>query len=138
MRRFLCLAVALWAPSSATAAPPDVTYLYPAGARRGTTVEVTAAGTFERWPVGGWASTRGVEVKASKQRGQLTVTVAADAQPGVCWIRLHDEQGASSLRPFLIGTLPEVLEREPNDEPAKAQSLGAGNVTVNGRLEKPG
>ncbi len=137
MRRFLCLAVALWAPSSATAAPPDVTYLYPAGARRGTTVEVTAAGTFERWPVGGWASTRGVEVKAGKRRGQLTVTVASDAQPGVCWVRLHDEQGASGLRPFLIGTLPEVLEREPK-APANPQVLPGNSVTVNGVLAKPG
>jgi hypothetical protein len=130
--------VLICGPSSAAAAPPDVTYLYPAGAQRGTTVEVTAGGTFERWPVGGWADRRGVVVEAGKARGKLTVTVAADALPGVCWIRLHDEQGASGLRPFLIGTVPEVLEREPNDEPARAQVLEKLPVVVNGRLEKPG
>ncbi len=132
------LLIALLVPASVSAAPPTLTYLYPAGGQRGSTIEVTAAGTFERWPVNAWADQRGVQVKPAKERGKLLVTVAADVPPGVCWIRLADEQGASGLRPFLIGTLPEVMEREPNDEPAKAQSLGAGNVTVNGRLEKPG
>jgi hypothetical protein len=138
----LCLYLGVFAllcgPSAAAAAPPNLTYLYPAGAQRGTTVEVTAGGTFERWPVGGWADRRGVVVKAGKARGTLTVTVAADALPGVCWIRLHDEQGASELRPFLIGTVPEVREREPNDDPARPHVLDKLPVVVNGRLEKPG
>ena len=34
----------------AGAAAPTLAYLYPAGARRGTTVEVTAGGAFTRWP----------------------------------------------------------------------------------------
>src|SRR5256885_11248728 len=91
----------------AHAAPPAVTSLFPAGGQRGTTVEVTAAGTFERWPVQAWASGRGLEVKAGKEKGKLTVTVAADATPGTYWLRLYDEQGASSPRPVLVGTLPE-------------------------------
>src|ERR1700722_2720077 len=74
--------------SSATAAPPTLTYLYPAGAQRGTTVEITAAGTFERWPVQVWVTGKGVEVKPAKDKGKLTVTVAADAVPGTYWLRL--------------------------------------------------
>src|SRR5438552_2362245 len=102
------LLVAALLPAAVAAAPPSVTYLYPAGARRGTTVEVTAAGNFERWPVRAWADRRGVEVRPAKDPGKLSVTVAADVVPGVCWVRLYDEQGASAPRPFLIGTLPEV------------------------------
>jgi hypothetical protein len=120
---------------SAFAAPPAVTSLFPAGAQRGTTVEVTAAGKFERWPVQAWVSGRGVEVKPDK--GKLSVTVAADALPGTYWLRLYDEEGASSLRPFLVGTLPEVREREPNDDPKSPQRLD-GPCVVNGKLEKAG
>jgi Bacterial pre-peptidase C-terminal domain len=119
------------------AAPPSVTYFYPSGAERGTTVEVTAGGTFERWPVQVWASDKAITATATKDKGKLSVAVAADAVPGVYWLRLYDAQGASFLRPFVVGTLPELTEREPNDEPAKAQSV-AGPAVVNGRLEKAG
>src|SRR5581483_2412519 len=107
------------------------------GAQRGTTVEVTAGGTFERWPVKAWVSGQGVEVKPAGDKGKLSVTVAADAVPGTYWIRLHDEQGAGIPRPFVVGTLPEVLEREPNDDRRKPQVLEP-SVVVNGRLNPAG
>jgi hypothetical protein len=119
------------------AAPPTVNYLFPAGAQRGTTLEIMAGGTFERWPVRAWAEAKGVEIKAAKDKGKFTVTVAADAQLRVAWVRMVDEQGASALRPFVIGTLPEVREEERKD-PAKPQVLPSAAVVVNGRLEKPG
>jgi hypothetical protein len=122
---------------SSQAAPPNVTYLYPAGARQGDSVSVTAGGTFERWPVSVWVGGTGVEAKAGKDKGSLTVTVAPDAAPGLRWLRLFDEQGASPIRPFIVGTLPEINEREPNDDPKKPQELTAVPV-VNGRLERPG
>jgi hypothetical protein len=125
------------ANAALSAAPPSVTYLYPAGAKRGTTVEVTAAGTFERWPVQVWASDKAITGQAAKEKGKLSITVAADAVPGVHWLRLHDGHGASNLRPFLVGTLPEVMEKEPNDEVPAAQVLEASAV-VNGKLAKAG
>src|SRR5579885_710126 len=131
------LVLSAW-PAAGRAAPPALTYLYPAGAQRGQTVEVTAGGTFERWPVRAWVDRPGVEVRAAKERGKLTVAVARDAIPGVCWLRLYDEQGASGLRPFVVGTLPEVQEQEPNDTPASAQVLPSASVVVNGRLQKAG
>jgi hypothetical protein len=116
---------------------PGVTHLFPAGGQRGTTVEVTAAGSFDTWPVGVWASRPGVTAVAGKEKGKLAVTVAADAVPGVVWLRLHDATGASGPRPFVVGTLPEVTESEPNDEPGKGQAVSRSAV-VNGRLGKPG
>lgn len=132
---YLCLSVFLC--GRASAAPPTLTYLYPAGAQRGTTVEVTAGGTFERWPVQVWVEGKGLEVKPAKDKGKLTVTVAADAVPGPYWLRLYDEEGATALRTFLVGTLPEVMEQEPNDDAKKPQMID-GNVIVNGRLAKAG
>ena len=117
---------------------PALTSLFPAGAQQGKTVEVLASGTFAHWLVRAWADRKGVEIKAAKDKGKLIVTVAANVAPGVCWIRLYDAQGASVPRPFLIGTLPEVMEKEPNDEPRKPQVLPALPVVVNGRLDKDG
>ncbi len=131
-------AAALLAPLPVTAAPPTLNYLYPAGAQQGKTVDVSAGGTFERWPVRAWGDRKGVEVKAAKDRGKLAVTVAPDAPPGVYWLRLHDEQGASVLRPFVVGTLPEVNEQEPNDDAGKPQVLPSSSIVVNGRLAKAG
>jgi hypothetical protein len=115
-----------------------ITYLFPAGAQQGKTVEITSGGTFARWPVRTWVDRKGVEIKPAKDRGKLTVTVAADAVPGTCWVRLFDEEGASALRPFIVGTLPEVMEQEPNDDPKKPQALPSSAVVVNGRLAKAG
>jgi hypothetical protein len=124
--------------SSAGAAPPTLAALFPPGAGRGSTVEVTASGTFERWPVQVWVEGTGVQVKPGREKGKLTVTVAADAIPGVRRLRLFDEQGASVARPFIIGVLPEVNEQEPNDDSRKPHVLPKLGVTVNGRLERRG
>src|SRR5262245_53554050 len=122
--------------STSAAAPPKVDYLFPAGGQRGTTVNVTATGTFERWPVKAWCENKDVTIKPGKTSGQLAITIAADAEPGVTWIRLYDEQGTSVARPFFVGNLPEVLEKEPNDDPKKPHVLEQSSVVVNGRLDK--
>lgn len=124
--------------TSAVAAPPKLDYLYPAGAQRGTTADVTAGGTFERWPVKAWCDNPGIDVKPSKTSGSLTIAVGKDVEPGVYSIRLFDQQGASTIRPFIVGQLPEVMEKEPNDDPKKPQVLDTSSVIVNGRLDKPG
>ena len=58
--------------------------------------------------------------------------------PGVYWLRAYNAEGASGLRPYIVGTLPEVMEKEPNDEPRKAQKIEGSTVVVNGKLEKNG
>ncbi|MCE9563264.1 MAG: PPC domain-containing protein [Planctomycetes bacterium] len=131
----LCAVCAICGESSA--APPAVTHLFPAGAQRGTTTEITAAGTFEPWPVKVAISGKGVSVVAAKDKGKFAVTVAKDAIPGIYWMRAHNDDGVSGPRPFIVGTLPEISEKEPNDEFQKPQAI-QGNVVVNGKLEKSG
>lgn len=125
------LAFSLFAPVDA--APPTLTSIFPAGGQLGTTVEFTASGAFDKWPVDAWTSQPQVVVKPTKDRGKFTATIAADAKPGTTWIRLHNTDGASPLRPFLLGVLPEMLETEPNDEVAKPQIIERSCV-VNGKL----
>src|SRR2546421_712223 len=117
--RLLALSIIFMPITPLAAAPPKADYFFPAGAQRGTTVDITAGGTFERWPVQAWSDGKGIDVKPAKTSGKLAVSVAADTEPGTYWIRLFDEQGASIARPFIVGLLPEVLEKEPNDDPKK-------------------
>ena len=137
MRRYALLFL-LASASSASAKAPTLDHLFPAGAARGSTVEVIAAGEFERWPVRAWTSTPGIEVKPGVEKGKLSVTIAPDVPPGLHWLRLFDDEGATTPRPFFVGVLPESIEEEPNDETAKAQRVAASGVTVNGRLGKTG
>jgi hypothetical protein len=123
--------------SPALAAPPKVNYLYPAGGQRGQTVAVTAAGDFSNWPLQVWADRPGIAATCEKDKGKLKLEIADDAVPGVYWLRLWDGEGASSLKPFLVGTLPEVEEAEPNDSPDKPQTIEP-RVVINGKLGKAG
>ena len=124
--------------SNAAAAPPDVTTLFPAGGQRGQTVEVTVGGKLNARPVGVWSNRPGVNVEVPDEGEKVKVTIADDAPPGIHWLRFHNAEGAAALRPFLVGTLPEVLENEPNNEYAEPQPLAESPVIVNGRLEKNG
>ncbi|MFN4260473.1 MAG: PPC domain-containing protein [Gemmataceae bacterium] len=134
----LALFIALSCTALLPAAPPTVTYLFPAGAQRGQTVDVTAAGTFERWPVSAWVDRPGVTVQADKTKGKLSVQVSPEAVPGVYWLRLHDDEGASTPRPFLVGTLPEIIEQDPNDDYRKPHVLQTAALVINGRLNPAG
>ena len=84
-----------------------------------------------------WASGKGLSVEPGKDSGKFAVKVGADAVPGTYWLRAFNNDGASSLRPFSVGKLPEIMEKEPNDDPKKAQMLD-GPAIVNGQLAKPG
>jgi hypothetical protein len=133
----LALFLAVW-PGSTGAAPPKLDYLFPAGAARGSTVTVTAGGAIDKWPVQVWCDRSDLTLAAATDKGKLTATIPAEASPGTCWIRLFDGEGSSSLRPFIVGLIPETVEVEPNNEPAKAQSIADLPVTVNGRFEQAG
>lgn len=138
MSMFRCaLSVSLILAATANAAPPSVTSLNPAGGQRGTTVTLSAAGSFDKWPVRVWSSSPGIAVKAEKEKGKFAVALAPDAPLGAAWLRFHDDTGASQLRPFIIGGLPEVAEIEPNDEAKTAPAVALPGV-VNGVLAKTG
>jgi hypothetical protein len=123
---------------ASSAKPPTLTGLFPAGAARGQSLTVAMSGTFDHWPVKCWVEGEGLTVKPGKEKGKLAIDVATDARPGVCWIRVDDEEGATSLRPFIIGTLPELTETEPNDDPDHPRLLKTTCATINGRLSRSG
>ncbi len=121
----------------ANAAPPNVTALFPSGCQIGQSVEVAAQGSVGEKPQV-WISREGLKIEFAESGNKFKVTATEAATPGLYWIRLFNAEGASPLRPFVIGTLAEVIEKEPNNSAKEAQKLESSQVVVNGVLEKAG
>ncbi len=135
---WLVVAIVLLGSSLAIAAPPELSYFFPPGAKRGQTTTITAAGKANGGAVRVWVAGQGIAFEPAKEPRSFTVKVAADAVPGERLARLIGDDGASVYRPLVIGTLDEVLEQEPNDALEAPQHIAAAAVTVNGRLQKGG
>lgn len=136
LSRLLVLWMVL-SPTLATAAPPKVNYLYPAGAMRGQSAVITAAGEFPQWPIQAWSSVAGVQLTPEADKGKWRVTVNDGVTPGMVLLRMYDAEGATAVRPFMIGQLPEREESEPNDTSEKANAATLP-MTWNGKLGKGG
>lgn len=133
----LLLGAVLYRAPLTSAAPPQLDRCFPAGGTRGTSTEVTAEGKFDPWPPQVWCSTPDLQVEFAEKKGQLTVHADAETPCGVHWLRFYNQEGASALRPFVIGGISERLEKEPNNELTAAQAVELPTI-VNGRLEKSG
>jgi hypothetical protein len=163
VKLFSVLAVALFAGSSPaqqvlpdSALPaPRLTTIVPAGARAGTSVEVTFTGTDVEEPETLIFSHPGIKAEpvispepppdpkkpadAKKPPVAVTrfkVTVAPDVPVGLQDVRLVNRWGVSNARAFAVGDLPEVVEKEPNNDVNQAQRIPV-NSTVNGSMAGP-
>ena len=61
----------------------------------------------------------------------------SDARPGVQFITAWQGELASNRLPFELGTLPECLEKEPNDDVPHAQQVNLP-IIINGRSDRRG
>ena len=120
------------------AAAPTLEHLYPAGGARGTTNLITAIGKQDPWPVEVWTDDAGLKFKAEKDKGKFSVSISPETKLGPHLVRLHNAQGASTTRFFLVSDTAEFEEKEPNDDFTKPQNIEKLSAIVNGRLEKNG
>ncbi|HEX3148837.1 MAG TPA: PPC domain-containing protein [Gemmataceae bacterium] len=67
---------------------------------------------------------------------KFKVTVAADVPPGHYDVRAAGKEGVSNPRAFVVGDLPEVVEKEPNNDVPEAMKVDL-NTTVNGTIANP-
>jgi hypothetical protein len=60
-----------------------------------------------------------------------------DAEPGLHLLAASDGKFVSNYVPFALDTLPECLEKEPNNDPSHAQKVTLP-IIINGRVDRPG
>jgi hypothetical protein len=142
---------------SLRANPPVASYVFPAGGRRGTTVDVRVGGLFLHQSCAFELLGPGVEATRQLRRtrtlfleGPLLplpesqqpedypkdmagqVRIAAGAPPGVRPGRVWTSEGAASGLRFVVGDLPEVVEEEVDGDPVPVPVTLP--VTINGRI----
>ncbi|MDZ4405881.1 PPC domain-containing protein [Prosthecobacter sp.] len=122
------------------AAPPGFENIFPAGGQIGARVEVKVAGAgLEKNSPQAWSSDPKVVVLAGDEPKKFFISIAKDAVPGPCLIRLHTDAGATPPRIIEVGKFEELLEKEPNDALADLKTDDAKmNVMINGVLQKAG
>ncbi len=118
--------------------------VFPPGGKQGTSVDVTIAGAdLEKvsqlnFSQPGVTATQKTQPPGLGQEGpqpvpgQFTITIAADAAPGICEMRALGKYGVSNPRAFVVGTRDELVEKEPNNAPEQATEVPLGTV-VNGQ-----
>jgi hypothetical protein len=154
----LSLSLKIGALPSARGDEPSASYLFPAGGQRGTTVQfhvgghylhdacrfqlegpgVSAVSRLQRCAETVWFEGPVIPLTDSQQKEDYpvdhagSVTIAADATPGLRRWRVSTSQGVTASLPFVVGDLPEVIEREIDGAalPVPVQLP----VTVNGRI----
>ncbi|HYH69273.1 MAG TPA: PPC domain-containing protein [Urbifossiella sp.] len=155
--RTLLAAFAVLAASPALAAPPVASYVFPAGGQRGTTVPVRVGGLFLHDKCGFALAGPGVAAPPTLTRtpriwfeGPVIplpdsqqaedyptdmagkITLAADAPVGPRKGFLFTSQGAAGGLVFVVGELPEVVEKEADGEAIPERVTLP--VTANGRV----
>jgi hypothetical protein len=94
---------------------PFVTSIFPLGGRVGSPVTVDTKG----WNL---------------QAAEISLP-ASDAEPGTYLVAASREEAVSNRVPFALDTLPECLDKEPNNDPAHAQKVKLP-IIVNGRMNR--
>ena len=140
---------------------PRLSTLMPCGAKVGTTVTVTFTGSDLDEPQSLLFSHPGIKGEAiipplppapkpdPKKPApkptpppppppvtQFKVTVGKDVPPGFYDVRFVNHWGVSNPRTFVIGTLDEVVEKEPNNDIEQAQRVEIG-TTITGTISAP-
>lgn len=158
-RRFRLFVAATFLSSLASVAdarPPHVSYMFPAGGQRGTTIDVKVGGHFLHDAAAFRIDGPGVEAPAKIVRGSTrwfegpvipqppsqrsedypvdydaTLKIAADAKLGTRDWSVSTAQGVTVPMKFVVGQFPEVVEEEIEGKPLP--QLVTLPVTINGR-----
>jgi hypothetical protein len=122
----------------AQAASPSLSTVYPRGGQRGTEVAFVLSGARLKdaqeilyYEAG--LTTVKLEPMNDNQI-KATIKIAADCPLGRHSLRLRTTSGISDLQTLYVGAMPEIQEKEPNNDFAKPQPIPL-NVTVNGVID---
>jgi hypothetical protein len=96
---------------------PFITSIFPLGGRVGSPMNVHLTG----WNL----PVDSIRLEPTFDRGRTLRTIS-----------LNQENAVSNRVPFIMDVLPEIVEKEPNDTPEAAQTVGSA-VIINGRIDRP-
>ncbi|MGH9852814.1 MAG: hypothetical protein ACREBD_23505, partial [Blastocatellia bacterium] len=116
--------------------PPQISSVFPQGARCGSQLEVTINGQNLSRTTKIIFSEPGVSarlLKTANTKVWVKLEVAPDASFGPHYFRLVTPRGSSNLLIFRVGDLLETEEAEPNDTFERANRIQAP-VTINARM----
>ncbi len=116
--------------------PPQISSVFPQGARSGSQLEITINGQNLSRTTKIIFSEPGVTahlLKTTNTRVRVKIEVASNASIGPHYFRLVTPRGSSNLLNFRVGDLLETEEAEPNDTFEKANRIQAP-VTINARM----
>jgi hypothetical protein len=135
MRTLSCILL-LMTTAAARAAGPRLDDLRPQGGQRGTEVEVTlVGGRVGQDPQQLLLNGPGIEVRGIERiddnQAKVKLAIAADCPLGVHAVRVRTASGLTNLRTFHVGSLPEIVEQEPNNAFTSPQAIELGAV-ING------
>ena len=141
MKQFLFFGLAMILTASANAQLPQirVTGVFPPGAQRGTSVDVTVTAGTDLDEASelvfshpGLKATPKVDGNGNPVANQFTVAVDPAVEPGLYDVRMRGLFGISNPRIFRIDTIAEIQETEPNNTTEQAQEV-AVNTLINAR-----
>ncbi len=133
-------AAAAWAAiltASSAIAQVKVDRVYPSAVGPGESM-IAAEGKLPTWPCQVACDRADVTFACQEKSGNLKVTVAQDAAPGVAWIRLYDQKSASNLVPLLIESVAVTPEATAASGELGAASTVSLPAAIAGRLAKSG
>jgi hypothetical protein len=116
---------------------------FPTGGQRGTSVELTVAGTdldeasqlyFSHAGITAAQKSNMVDGQPQPVPNTFTVTIAADVPVGIYDVRALSLYGLSNPRSFMVGDRKEINETEPNNASDKPMAVEL-NTVVNGRSD---
>jgi hypothetical protein len=140
LRRLFCFAPIVLLAAVAVARGelpnPVLNSVFPPGGQVGKTVLVTVAGSGLDRLTTLRCSHSGITFE-KVDANRFRITIPKDVPPGSYDLRTVGRNGLSAPRTFFISNRPELLETEPNETLATAQSVPL-DVVINGRIEKGG
>ena len=128
---------------------PRLNWTFPAGGQVGTTFDFTVTGDdldeatqlrFDHSGITAKLKTADPGVGQTGPQpayGSFEITIAPDVEPGVYDVRVISKYGLSTPRAFVVGSLREKREQEPNNLPKQANEIDI-DTTVNGLCEQSG
>ncbi len=119
-------------------AVPTLTSILPFGVNPGEAIAVKFVGKFDGVDRRVWCDDPALVFTAPDTSGNAFLRVGIDARRGVHLLRFQNSEGVSAPLRMMVGGLPRLEEKEPNDEVSKPQLISKIPAWIQGQLEKAG